>query len=142
MDAGGTMTDTIVVDEFGNFTVGKALTTPHDESVGFFGSLDNALSSWDVTEASVFPHLKLGIYAGTTMLNTLLQRRGARVGLITTKGFEDDVLMGRGIHVWKSYAYSDRPCGHARPPSRWFRRRHGLPSESTIGRNLSAYEQR
>lgn len=108
MDAGGTMTDTIVVDEHGAFTVGKALTTPDDETVGFFGSLDNAISYWGLDQTSLFEDLELSIYAGTSMLNTLLQRRGTRLGLITTKGMEDDVLKGRGTHTWKSYAYSDR----------------------------------
>ena len=32
IDAGGTMTDTFIVDETGNFVVGKAQTTPEDES--------------------------------------------------------------------------------------------------------------
>ncbi|MBI5617450.1 MAG: hydantoinase/oxoprolinase family protein [Gammaproteobacteria bacterium] len=108
MDAGGTMTDTIVVDEHGAFTVGKALTTPQDETVGFFGSLDNAIGYWDLDQQALFANLELAIYAGTSMLNTLLQRRGTKLGLITTKGLEDDVLKGRGTHTWKSYAYSDR----------------------------------
>ena len=38
IDAGGTMTDTFIVDEEGNFEVGKAATTPQDESVGFLES--------------------------------------------------------------------------------------------------------
>jgi len=108
MDAGGTMTDTIIVDEHGAFTVGKALTTPHDETLGFFGSLDDALGYWELDQRELFANLELSIYAGTSMLNTLLQRRGTRLGLITTKGLEDDVLKGRGTHSWKSYSYSDR----------------------------------
>ena len=48
------------------------------------------------------------LYSGTIMLNTLLQRRGKRVGVITTKGIEDDVLMGRGVQSWAGYSYSDR----------------------------------
>jgi acetone carboxylase beta subunit len=35
IDAGGTMTDTFVVDGAGSFVVGKAQTTPEDESIGF-----------------------------------------------------------------------------------------------------------
>ena len=35
IDAGGTMTDTFIVDQEGSFVVGKAQTTPDDESVGF-----------------------------------------------------------------------------------------------------------
>lgn len=108
IDAGGTMTDTIAVDERGGFVIGKALTTPHDESVGFFESVGDALGYWGTTAEDVFPQLDTSIYAGTTMLNTLLRRRGKRLGLITTAGIEDDILMGRGAQAWISYAYSDR----------------------------------
>ena len=108
MDAGGTMTDTIAVDDTGTFTIGKALTTPHDESVGFFESVNDALSYWGTDSETVFPQLESAVYAGTTMLNTLLRRRGRKLGLITTKGFEDDMLMGRGIQAWISLPYSDR----------------------------------
>ena len=108
MDAGGTMTDTIAVDERGQFTIGKALTTPQDESLGFFESVGDALAYWDATAEDVFPQLDASIYAGTTMLNTLLRRRGRTLGLLTTAGFEDDMLMGRGVQAWISLAYSDR----------------------------------
>lgn len=108
IDAGGTMTDTIAVDERGNFTIGKALTTPHDEAVGFFESISDALGYWSTTPEATLPQLDTAIYAGTTMLNTLLRRRGRRLGLICTAGIEDDILMGRGIQAWISYSYSDR----------------------------------
>jgi acetone carboxylase beta subunit len=108
IDAGGTMTDTIAVDERGQFTIGKALTTPQDESIGFFESVEDALGYWNATADEVFPQLDASIYAGTTMLNTLLRRRGRKLGLLTTAGFEDDMLMGRGVQAWISLAYSDR----------------------------------
>ena len=47
-DAGGTMTDVILVDEEGKFVIGKAPTTPHDESIGFMESFDEALTYWDM----------------------------------------------------------------------------------------------
>lgn len=124
MDAGGTMTDTICVDERGNFTIGKSLTTPNDETVGFFTSVDNALSYWDKTQDELFPSLEASVYAGTTMINALITRRGRRVGVITTKGFEDDALIGRGVQVWKSLEYADRlhSATHVPPTplvSRW-----------------------
>ena len=104
IDAGGTMTDTIAVDERGQFTIGKALTTPQDESIGFFESVEDALGYWNATADEVFPQLDASIYAGTTMLNTLLRRRGRKLGLLTTAGFEDDMLMGRGVQAWISLA--------------------------------------
>ena len=41
------MTDTFIVDERGGFVVGKAQTTPEDESVGFMRSSEDALEQWD-----------------------------------------------------------------------------------------------
>src|SRR5438046_8008232 len=42
------------------------------------------------------------------MLNTLLTRTGRRIGLITTKGFEDILVMEQGRQVWSGYSYADR----------------------------------
>ena len=47
-DAGGTMTDIFVVDQDGDFVIGKASTTPRDESIGFWESLEDAFSYWDM----------------------------------------------------------------------------------------------
>jgi acetone carboxylase beta subunit len=99
IDAGGTMTDTFIVDEAGGFTVGKAATTPHDESLGFLESAQDAMSYWKVDGDQLYPTLDVALYSGTTMLNTLLRRRGQKVGLITTRGFEDDILMAAGCRA-------------------------------------------
>jgi len=48
MDTCGTMTDTFVVDESANYTVGKAQTTPDDESVCTTDSFADALGNWGV----------------------------------------------------------------------------------------------
>ncbi len=111
-DAGGTMTDILLVDAAGGFSVGKASTTPQDESVGFWESLEDAFSQWGVTldggANGVLKPLKVSIYTGTTMLNTLLQRRGKKVGLIITKGFEDSFVVERGFQTVAGYSYADR----------------------------------
>ena len=78
IDAGGTMTDTFIVDERGAFVVGKAQTTPEDESVGFMASAADALDQWGSTPAEALPQRwPPGIYSGTAMLNRLLSRAGA-----------------------------------------------------------------
>ncbi len=48
IDAGGTMTDTILIDKSGQMVIGKAATTPRDESVGFIASLKDALGWWEM----------------------------------------------------------------------------------------------
>jgi N-methylhydantoinase A len=109
IDAGGTMTDTFIVDENGNFVIGKAATTPWDESIGFIESVEDALSyAGGVDVRSLFGDLEVTLYSGTTMLNTLLSRTGQRLGLLITKGFEDSLLQGRGLQSWAEYSYPDR----------------------------------
>ncbi len=108
IDAGGTMTDTILVDEHGHFKIGKAATTPRNEADGFLSSAEDAAEAWGISLDELFGGVNVVLYSGTGMLNTLLSRTGRRLGLITTKGLEDMILMGRGLQTWADYSYADR----------------------------------
>lgn len=108
IDAGGTMTDTFIIDDHGEFVVGKAQTTPGDESIGLLHSAADALTFWDMTVEEAFPQLLTGVYSGTAMLNRLVSRKGRKVGLIVNKGMEDFHRMGRAIQSYLGYSYSDR----------------------------------
>jgi acetone carboxylase, beta subunit len=108
IDAGGTMTDTFVVDRAGEFVVGKAQTTPEDEALGFMESTRDALAYWELEPEQALPGMVSGIYSGTAMLNRLLERKGRRVGLIVTAGIEDALRLERGIQTYLGYPYSDR----------------------------------
>jgi acetone carboxylase, beta subunit len=108
IDAGGTMTDTFIVDSAGEFVVGKAQTTPGDEAVGFMASTRDALGYWGLEAEQALPGMVSGIYSGTAMLNRLLERKGRRVGLIVTAGMEDGLRLERGIQTYLGYPYSDR----------------------------------
>ncbi|WP_027417785.1 hydantoinase/oxoprolinase family protein [Aneurinibacillus terranovensis] len=108
IDAGGTMTDTFIIDDNGDFVVGKAQSTPEDESVGLLNSAKDALTYWNTTVDEEFPKLLAGVYSGTAMLNRLVSRKGRRVGLIVNKGMEDFHRMGRAIQAYLGYSYSDR----------------------------------
>lgn len=114
IDAGGTMTDTFIINEKGDFVVGKAQTTPDDESEGFMSSSRDALAYWDMTVEQAFPSLVTGIYSGTSMLNRLLERKGRKVGVIVTRGMEDYFRLERGVQSYLGYSYSDRlhVCTH------------------------------
>ncbi len=114
IDAGGTMTDTFIIDEKGDFVVGKAQTTPEDESEGFINSSRDALAYWDMTVEQAFPSLVTGIYSGTSMLNRLLERKGRKVGVLVSKGMEDYFRLERGCQSYLGYSYSDRlhVCTH------------------------------
>lgn len=108
IDAGGTMTDTILVDADGHFKIGKSATTPKNEAEGFLTSAEDAADAWGISLQDLFSGVNVVLYSGTGMLNTLLSRTGKRLGLITTKGLEDMILMGRGLQAWADYSYADR----------------------------------
>jgi acetone carboxylase beta subunit len=108
IDAGGTMTDTFIVDRGGEFVVGKAQTTPEDESLGFMASTADALRYWGLEAEQAMPALVSGIYSGTAMLNRLLERKGRKIGVIVTGGTEDQLRLERGIQTYLGYPYSDR----------------------------------
>lgn len=110
-DAGGTMTDMIVVDSQGNFTIGKASTTPQDQSLGFYESICDAFEYRGVDfkkEAkNILPCVDTIVYSGTAMLNALLTETGSKIGVITQKGDEDIFLHERSKQTWTGYAYPD-----------------------------------
>ena len=108
IDAGGTMTDTFFVDRTGDFVVGKAQTTPKDESIGFANSAADALKYWGTRPEAIFPRVITGIYSGTSMLNRLLERKGQKIGLIVTAGTEDYLRLERAIQTYLGYSYRDR----------------------------------
>jgi acetone carboxylase, beta subunit len=108
IDAGGTMTDTFVVDRAGEFVVGKAQTTPEDESIGFMASARDALAQWDATPERSFSQIASGIFSGTAMLNRLLSRTGLRIGVIVSAGQEDYLRIERAIQTYLGFSYSDR----------------------------------
>jgi N-methylhydantoinase A/oxoprolinase/acetone carboxylase beta subunit len=110
-DAGGTMTDVIIVDDEGRFVIGKAPTTPHDESVGYMESFGEALTYWgkdlNADGVAVCRDTETAIYTGTSMLNALINMSGVRTGFITNRGFEDMVIQGRGSQTFIGCDWSE-----------------------------------
>jgi N-methylhydantoinase A len=111
-DSGGTMTDIFVVDKSGAFVVGKASTTPKNESIGYWESLKDAFEGWELVDEKemrkTISEARLAVYSGTTMLNALLTRSGPKIGLIITKGHEHSLLHGRAFQVHAGYGYTDK----------------------------------
>ena len=97
VDIGGTFTDCVVVDEAGELTVGKSLSTPDNFALGVLNAVRNAAEHLGMTgEEALLRTAKLFFHGCTVGDNTLLTRSGARTGLITTKGFADSIYMMRG----------------------------------------------
>ena len=88
VDVGGTFTDVFVLDEAtGKARVAKVPTTRPDQSGGFLAGI--AAQVADLSSVASVVH---GTTAGT---NALLERKGARIGIITTEGFRDVLEMRR-----------------------------------------------
>jgi N-methylhydantoinase A len=88
VDVGGTFTDLVVVDEAsGRVQVAKVPTTVANQATGVVAAL--AAAGAEAAE------LKVIVHGTTTATNALLERKGARTGLITTRGFRDVLELGR-----------------------------------------------
>ena len=86
VDVGGTFTDLVALADDGTIEVRKVVTTPEDPAVGLFHALDPLKP----------PHaVELLVHGTTIATNALLERRGARIALVTTKGFEDLLWLRR-----------------------------------------------
>lgn len=92
VDVGGTFTDVVALEEVtGAMVIGKGLTTPDDPLAGIMQLLRIHFGTGltELVESSGFLH-------GTTLpINTLIERKGAVVGLLTTMGFRDVIETGR-----------------------------------------------
>jgi N-methylhydantoinase A len=92
VDIGGTFTDCVLLDDRGNVTLGKAPSTPPDFHQGFLDSLQVAAGKAGISLESLVAGAKGRIFHGCTVgTNALVERKGARVGLITTRGHRDAI---------------------------------------------------
>ena len=88
IDVGGTFTDLILVDDAtGEVRLAKVPTTVHNQAFGVIAALDAAQADPASLDAIV--------HGTTTTTNAMLERKIARVGLITTRGFRDVLELGR-----------------------------------------------
>jgi N-methylhydantoinase A len=94
VDIGGTFTDCFVVwDE--QYLQVKALTTHHNLAIGFNEAIDNACDQLDITREHLMQEVDSVRYATTLGTNALIERRGPKVGLLCTHGFEATVPVAR-----------------------------------------------
>jgi N-methylhydantoinase A len=92
VDIGGTFTDLLLLDEHtGEMVIGKILTTPGDPSVAVIQGLQALLAERQLDPATV----AATIHGTTLITNAIIERKGAKTGLITTQGFRDALEIGR-----------------------------------------------
>ena len=94
VDVGGTFTDLLLMDEdTGNTFEAKVHSTPEDSSIGIFEGIERICAN-----ASVSPSQISQIMHGTTVAtNAILQSQGAKMGLVTTKGYKQVLQIERAF---------------------------------------------
>lgn len=91
VDVGGTFTDFIYVDDDGKIEVYKTSTTPHDPSIGMMEGINAICDKLNIAHDEIQE-----IFHGTTIAtNMVLEHKGARAGMITTKGYRDIIHIAR-----------------------------------------------
>jgi len=107
VDIGGTFTDVAVVEEAsGHIGVAKVLTTPGDLAEGVLHALQSAMSRYAVGNAEV----GLLSHATTVVTNAILEKKGARSALITTRGFRDVLELRRSARANLYDLFQDAPA--------------------------------
>jgi len=97
IDVGGTFTDCLVMDETGLLQKFKASTTPSDPSAGLMNALKKAARHYGIDISEFLGQIEVLVHGTTLATNILINERGAKAGMITTKGFRDSIEMRRGI---------------------------------------------
>jgi len=97
IDVGGTFTDLVAVDDGGRVIVAKAASTPRDQSEGLLDGLRLLAAEVGTDLAGLLAQTERIVHGTTVATNALLERKGARVGLLTTQGHRDVIEMREGL---------------------------------------------
>jgi N-methylhydantoinase A len=97
VDVGGTFTDVVCVGSDGATLLAKAATTPDDQSRGVLDGLGVLASMLHITVAEMLEVTERLVHGTTVATNALLERRTARIGMITTEGHRDVIEMREGL---------------------------------------------
>ena len=97
IDVGGTFTDLVVVEDGQAPRYFKTASTPHDPSEGVMTGLADVAAALELPLHALLESTELVIHGTTVATNTLVERKGAKLGLITTEGFRDLLEMREGL---------------------------------------------
>ncbi len=96
LDIGGTFTDCVLIDDEGRLTIAKAPSTPANFADGVIEALSRAAAEIGVELQVLLDSIAVLAHGTTIGTNAVIQRRGAKVGLVTTKGHNDVIHIMRG----------------------------------------------
>jgi N-methylhydantoinase A/oxoprolinase/acetone carboxylase beta subunit len=105
-DIGGTFTDFVLLnDQTGELKIYKCLTTPQDPS----DAVEHGIRQMEIPTPGFVENLDEVIHGTTLVINSIIERKGAKTGLITTKGFRDVLEIGRGIRYAPYDVFAEFP---------------------------------
>src|SRR5512137_1489994 len=105
-DIGGTFTDFVLLnDRTGELKIYKCLTTPRDPS----DAVEHGIREMEKNTAGFVEKTDEVIHGTTLVINSIIERKGAKTGLITTKGFRDVLEIGRGIRYAPYDVFAEFP---------------------------------
>jgi N-methylhydantoinase A len=97
IDVGGTFTDLVAIDETGRTVFAKSPSTPQDQSIGVMVGLEDLARRLGSTRSEMLGKTERIVHGTTVATNALLERKGARVALLTTAGHRDVIEMREGL---------------------------------------------
>lgn len=97
VDVGGTFTDMVLRDAAGAMRIFKSPSVPADPSEGVLGVLRLAAQQLDLPLTQLLRDCALFVHGSTVATNTILEKKGAKVGMLTTEGFRDSLEIRRGM---------------------------------------------
>jgi len=107
IDVGGTFTDFVLLDDAsGRIETWKCLTTPRDPS----DAIEEGIDALAQTVPDCVARLEEVIHGTTLVINAIIERKGARTGLITTRGFRDVLELGREIRYAAYDPFAEFPA--------------------------------
>ena len=97
VDVGGTFTDVVAVDDDGHTTFVKSVSTPEDQSIGVMFGLALLAERLSQPLERLLGNTERIVHGMTVATNALLERKGAKVGLLTKEGHRDVLEMREGL---------------------------------------------
>ncbi len=103
-DIGGTFTDLVMLSEAGEVTIVKSPTTPSNRTQGVLNALDTAAERKGVDVKALIKQLQYFAHGTTAATNAFIERKGAKTGLLITRGFADTLRIERCMASWAGLA--------------------------------------
>lgn len=99
VDVGGTFTDLVLADDAGSRWVAKVPSVRDDPSRGVLDAISTLAARLGMSSGRLLGQCSLFVHGSTVATNTMIEGKGAHVGLLTTAGFRDALEIRRGLRT-------------------------------------------